>query len=187
VKRSINGFTIVELLIVIVVIAILASISLVAYNGIQTRAQNTRTITAAKEWVKLLNSYAVAKTDYLNLGPGNLACLGGLADYPASSEFAAGDCVDSWGKIDTLTNDELMSFARISASPWTYSLDEQWYWGGRIRGIQYSSNGIYPTGNSQWVVYSLKGDVGCSISNATKEAFNAGVTTCTVPVNLLIR
>lgn len=37
-KRSITGFTIVELLIVIVVIAILAAISVIAYNGIQRRA-----------------------------------------------------------------------------------------------------------------------------------------------------
>lgn len=35
-----HGFTIVELLIVIVVIAILASISVVAYNGIQNRAND---------------------------------------------------------------------------------------------------------------------------------------------------
>ena len=38
-KHNKNGFTIVELLIVIVVIAILAAITIVAYNGIQTRAQ----------------------------------------------------------------------------------------------------------------------------------------------------
>lgn len=37
-RKSIKGFTIVELLIVIVVIAILAAITIVAYNGIQQRA-----------------------------------------------------------------------------------------------------------------------------------------------------
>lgn len=36
-----NGFTIVELLIVIIVIAILASITVVAYNGITARAQDS--------------------------------------------------------------------------------------------------------------------------------------------------
>ena len=38
-KQKKNGFTIVELLIVIVVIAILAAITIVAYNGIQQRAK----------------------------------------------------------------------------------------------------------------------------------------------------
>lgn len=40
--QSRKGFTIVELLIVIVVIAILAAISLVTYNGFQNRARTTR-------------------------------------------------------------------------------------------------------------------------------------------------
>lgn len=40
--RGDKGFTIVELLIVIVVIAILAAVTVVAYNGVQARAQRSR-------------------------------------------------------------------------------------------------------------------------------------------------
>lgn len=46
-KIRTNGFTIVELLIVIVVIAILASITIVAYGGIQNRAKSTSAKTLA--------------------------------------------------------------------------------------------------------------------------------------------
>lgn len=44
-KRTINGFTIVELLIVIVVIAVLAAITIVSFNGIQARAKLTQQTT----------------------------------------------------------------------------------------------------------------------------------------------
>ena len=41
-QNSRQGFTIVELLIVIVIIAVLATVTVVAYNGMQSRAQFTR-------------------------------------------------------------------------------------------------------------------------------------------------
>ena len=63
------GFTIVELLIVIVVIGILAAIVITTYNGIQTRAQNSARVNEMKAWQRLLEVY---KAQY-----------GSLPDVPA--------------------------------------------------------------------------------------------------------
>ena len=59
-----KGFTIVELLIVIVVIAILAAITIVAYNGIQNRAHTTANKTAAENLAKKIESYNAIKNTY---------------------------------------------------------------------------------------------------------------------------
>ena len=54
-----SGFTIVELLIVIVVIGILAAITIVAYNGIQNRANIANVQAALSQVVARLESYSV--------------------------------------------------------------------------------------------------------------------------------
>ena len=58
------GFTIVELLIVIVVIAILAAISIVAYNGIQARARDNIRYQDAKNIMKALELYKIDNGNY---------------------------------------------------------------------------------------------------------------------------
>jgi prepilin-type N-terminal cleavage/methylation domain-containing protein len=50
-----RGFTIVELLIVIVIIGILAALVIVSYNGITERANSTKVISTAKAFIKALN------------------------------------------------------------------------------------------------------------------------------------
>lgn len=58
-KHKRSGFTIVELLIVIVVIAILAAISVVAYNGIQQRGRDSQRSSDVKTIAKALEMYYV--------------------------------------------------------------------------------------------------------------------------------
>ncbi len=63
-KNKQQGFTIVELLIVIVVIAILAAITIVAYNGIQNRANDTAVRTDVSNMAKKLQLFYVEKNIY---------------------------------------------------------------------------------------------------------------------------
>jgi type II secretion system protein G len=64
-KRT-SGFTIVELLIVIVVIAILATISVVAYAGIQVRARDSQRQQDIKQIVAALEMYYLDNGAYPN-------------------------------------------------------------------------------------------------------------------------
>ncbi len=58
-----KGFTIVELLIVVVVIAILAAITIVAYNGIQNRAKASAAQSSAKQAYTKIQSYAIQNAE----------------------------------------------------------------------------------------------------------------------------
>jgi len=59
-----SGFTIVELLIVIVVVAVLAAISVVAYNGIQSRAIISKTKSDLAAFQRLLELYKADNGTY---------------------------------------------------------------------------------------------------------------------------
>lgn len=59
-----RGFTLVELLIVIVVIAILAAISIVAYNGVQNRSKASAAQSLASQVQKKAEIYNTVATGY---------------------------------------------------------------------------------------------------------------------------
>lgn len=56
-KRQGAGFTIVELLIVIVIIAVLASVTVVAYSGVQNRGKDTERQTDIRQIAQQLEMY----------------------------------------------------------------------------------------------------------------------------------
>lgn len=80
--RSTAGFTIVELLIVIVVIGILAAITIVAYNGIQDRARISSVSSALSQASKKLAVYQVDNPD---LYPADKTALEALGIKDSSS------------------------------------------------------------------------------------------------------
>ena len=81
-----HGFTIVELLIVIVVIGILAAISIVSYNGIQNRSKNAQTTSALNNWVKGLQMYKADRGSW----PTGWVCLGENYKYGLSGQDPTG-------------------------------------------------------------------------------------------------
>ena len=69
-KKTSSGFTIVELLIVIVVIAILAAMTITAYSGMQRRSRDTIRKQDLQALAKAISLYNVDKGNYLTTGSG---------------------------------------------------------------------------------------------------------------------
>jgi general secretion pathway protein G len=85
-----HGFTIVELLIVIVVIAILAAVSIVAYNGIQDRANDTAVKSDIASLVKTIKLEAVKEGHEVypaGSRTGNATAFPGISFSPSKEAY----------------------------------------------------------------------------------------------------
>lgn len=91
-KTTLKGFTIVELLIVIVVMGILATIVIVTYQGVQDKANTTKNQSNATEVMKKAEAY-----NALNTG------------YPASTTVFSADDADATVKLNPEVADLLVS------------------------------------------------------------------------------
>ena len=160
-----NGFTIVELLIVIVVIAILAAISIVAYNGIQNRAKSSSMASAGAAYIKAYALYRVDNSTF----PGE-TCLGSPEDYPADPPFLQGECyIETDANNNRLVTHEALNNSAMSQLepyikgiklPKLEKVNE--YYGGNeryhIRGFWLVQNGL----GKDLIGYALPGDRQCA-------------------------
>lgn len=154
-KRQ-GGFTIVELLIVIVVIGILAAITIVAFNGVQERARNTQTIGAVKDLKKIYIAYAVEHGAYPN--GGSTYCIG--------SGYEGGLCWDNRAYTEsTAANTQILQQVSKVPQPSTARVYRNSTDGSRA-GILYV--------NSQLFRYQLEGtSTECGLPEATR-SFSSG-------------
>lgn len=146
-----RGFTIVELLIVIVVIGILAAITIVAYNGISTRAENTKTIAALKQYSDGISMYQVTNGQYPTVG---FACLG-ASDGICGQVTDGGATCTIGGATSSPAFDSAMT-ATLGKLPQLSS--QRMNCGGKMyAGALYYS----PDGKNGIVYYLLRGSQDC--------------------------
>ncbi len=118
-----KGFTIVELLIVIVVIAILAAISIVAFTGIQQRGRDSQRASDVGNITKSLVAYTTDGNDWPADGPAAGTALRGYTTAAITQDMA--DALDPGStatstpsttefKYETCTTGGSVTGARIS-------------------------------------------------------------------------
>lgn len=180
-RKSTTGFTIIELLIVIVIIAILAAITLVAYNGIKNNAANNQTEAALTQWVKALHMYKIDNGSWPRVGTVLQTCLGQGYEYgpTASDTPSSNQCRSDGNFVEKATFESTMSkyFSGQLPTPAmvTYISSDGTVW---YRGLSYYYGG--GTGTSVYVIGTMMGTTCPTISGIKPGggASNNGVIVC---------
>lgn len=170
--RSKSGFTLVELLIVIVVIAILAAISVVAYNGIQQRAYASQAAAAVDGAVKILEMYKIDNGDYPD-SDGDYVCLTASGSLPDIGNLAENQCDTGTGASISLTLNSALSTYVASISNNTLPVVD--YGHGAARSLMYSADG-----GMAILAYFVNGNQDCP--RGDKDPSFNGATLCMVQI-----
>lgn len=113
-----QGFTIVELLVVIVVIAILAAITIVGYNWVTSDARDSARRAAAKEVQKLATALQVKK-DIVHWSRNTATLTDGLCTTTASASWAGvGWAADSAYPSGCTIGDMLVAAGMTTSALW---------------------------------------------------------------------
>jgi prepilin-type N-terminal cleavage/methylation domain-containing protein len=188
-----RGFTIVELLVVIVIIAILAAVSIATYNGAQVRAENTKTLAGIDQVGKTLALYKTVNGKYplvnytapITEYNGVYTCLSDASTQCGRVSGATGAPCDYVGgpvngsaDIDSALKTVVSTLPQISSKDLTCE-------GKTVRGIYYYANrpDLAPT-----VLYFLKGNQKCGIPTNSYISYSpyysdGDVTACYIRFN----
>ena len=171
-SKKLSGFTIVELLIVIIVIAILAAVTIVAYNGVTKTAENNKMLAQVQTWEKFIRSYR-SQFGSFPTATYEYTCLGRASDFPAQGVFLANECMHAAGWAISAQDSLMTQFAQTGiAIPGGYNGQTHALADGSYRGILYlSRNG------GVGLTYTLRGTNSSCIPGDTTYN-NGGFTVC---------
>ena len=158
-KHTPRGFTIVELLIVIVVIGILAAITLVAYNGIQDRGRQSKIRSDIAMFSKAIQAARVQSGDvatrYITNSTGTAeGCVSTATNVDISDKTAAAYCWTQYNAaLNAISNSSGINIRNLT-DPWgrPYFFDENEKEGAGSCGIGQDVLGVFklPRIQSDW-------------------------------------
>jgi len=120
-KNIQKGFTIVELLVVIVVIGILAAITVVAYSGVQQRARDTVRKDDLAALAQAIRLYSVDKGDYVEAGCGASGNGWLYSDYDGAGPLISiNQCLLNGGYLSKVLTDPSGSSSCSGLSCYAY-------------------------------------------------------------------
>lgn len=164
--RKQQAFTIVELLIVIVVIGILAAITIVAYNGIQARANDSKINAAAAQIEKAIRLYAIDNGPAIKGGSGSTAVAAGQP------------CVDGangwFGGVYLCPVENTLAANKLLPSGLTIGLPPNTYYSGGTPSNGRLTVMFYGCGTDRFVLYWYLQNP----SSDDTTTFNAAMSTC---------
>ena len=157
-----KGFTIVELLVVIVAISILAAVSVTAYNGIRKTSEDSAVAASVKAMVQLVEAYAAVNGG--KVPQADWACVGEISDFPAENGYSAGWCHQpvtpepipngSDHPVNTITNGKFKTI--VSKMPNGRLPEVDLGYGMKYRGMLYDS-AASQNGSKPVIQYYVKG------------------------------
>ena len=184
ISKSSRGFTIVELLIVIVVIAILAVITIVSYNGIVKSAYNSQVVAGVRSYYQAIQAYYAENNSYpQTTGEQHgdaiaLTCLGVGYQNQYCGKVTNTDVYE-----DPVFNQQLSAYLKGNGGPISNVLvavpGETYV--GAVYGIDSVDTQYSSTGYGRVIEYALHGDnQNCTLSVAYKYSTASGGTGCEI-------
>lgn len=184
--RNTTGFTIVELLIVIVIIAILAAITVVAFNGIQVRAENAKTLSGIDQYAKALQLYKTNTGNYPLAGGGfQFGCIADSGNCAMVAGTSGPDCASIGASV---VNNTLNAAIKTVVNSIPAISDQTMQCESKsVKGAIYIMYGNLYGGDNRngYILYYLKGDQPCTTPAGSKLVnpngrtyYSSGTTRC---------